>query len=404
MLRLAYLVSQFPEAHESFIVREIRAVASQSDVDLSIFSLKHCRDAIIQEDARPFVARTKYPSALSSARGLLTLGSRTARRTLREVLVAYRSRPTAQAKALGTIVRAAAVAPTLKRLGSPHIHAHWATMPALAAYFLRRTTGSRYSLTAHAWDIYTDTTMLREKIAAAEFVVTCTAANREHLREIAGPAASIVLSYHGVDFAGIPSPRLEREPGLAILAVGRLVEQKGFRHLIEACALIKQRQPLKCNIIGVGPLRAALEQEVSRRGLASIVTLSGQQPLAAVFDAYRNATVLCVPSVVAADGDRDGIPNVIIEAMSQGLPVVASNVSGIPEIVRADTGWLVPPGDAARLAAALVQVSQETPEVRRRAANAYALVRAEFDAPKNAADLLDQFRRVAARAKNGRAA
>ena len=405
MVRLAYLVSQFPETHESFIVREIQAVTRTPDVELAIFSLKHCRDRIVQDEALPFVRITRYPSPWKSAYGIWTLTSRPgARRCARLVLDAYRGRPKEQAKALGTLVRAGGMMPALRRLGSPHLHAHWATMPALAAYFLKSAGGLRYSITAHAWDIYTDTTMLREKIEAAEFVVTCTGANVEHLRSLAGPGSAIVLSYHGLDFERIPAPRFERRGIASILAVGRLVEQKGFSVLVDACSLLTRRGvALDCRIIGEGPLRGALQGQIRDLGLESAVTLAGALPMTEVFEAYRKATVFCAPSVVAGDGDRDGIPNVILEAMSQGLPVVASRVSGIPEVVRdGDTGWLVSPGDAPSLAQALEQALNEHGVACQRAEGAYQLIRAQFDADRNAAELIEMFRTVSERRVQGR--
>ncbi len=401
MLRLAYLVSQFPEAHESFITREVQAVGDAPDVELTIFSLKHCRDRFIQDEAKPFLDRTRYPSFRASAGGFPTLVSTPgARRCLREVLAAYGRRPLELAKALGTLVRTAAVLPALRRLGSPHVHAHWATMPALGAYFLKHAAGLRYSITAHAWDIYADTTMLREKVEAADFVATCTGANRRFLETTIGSEGKIVVSYHGLNFGSIPPPCFGRSGELSILAVGRLVEQKGFIHLIEASALLlEQGRKLTCQIVGDGPLRGELAREITRRGLDGRVTIAGRQPLTAVFDAYRRCSVLCVPSVVARDGDRDGIPNVIIEAMSQGLPVVASDVSGIPEIVRPGrTGWLVPPGEVSGLADAIGEVMDRPDEARQRAMAGHELVREQFDAGRNAASLLTLFRDSAASA------
>ncbi len=395
MLRLAYLVSQFPETHESFIVREIHAVTSQADIDLTIFSLKHCRDRFIQDEAKPFLERTRYPSVATSARGFGTVVTTAGgRRCVRDVIEAYGTKPRALLKAVGTLVRAAGILPALRALGTQHVHAHWATMPALAAYFLRQAAGVRYSITAHAWDIYADSTMLRQKVRAAEFLVTCTRTNGEHLRSIAGSENRIVVAYHGLDFAHVPSPRFERSGRFSILAVGRLVEQKGFSHLLKACSLLASKgRSFECRIIGDGPLRRTLQRELSSYGLDAAVTLNGSVRLSEVFDAYGRASAFCAPSVVAADGDRDGIPNVIIEAMSQGLPVVASQVSGIPEIVRhAVTGWLVPPSDPFSLALALEKVATGGAQVRSCAEAAYQLVRTEFDAQRNSRVLVELFR------------
>jgi glycosyltransferase involved in cell wall biosynthesis len=177
---------------------------------------------------------------------------------------------------------------------------------------------------------------------------------------------------------------------LQILAVGRLVEQKGFADLLQACHLLQQRQvPFHCGIIGDGHLAADLQKLIAHYGLGQAVSLRGTLPQSEVFQAYQQATVFCAPSIVAHDGNRDGIPNVILEAMSQGLPVVASEVSGIPEVVRPlQTGWLVPPQDPEALAAALQEIQQRPQEARRRTITAYELVRSQFDVRENTAALI----------------
>jgi glycosyltransferase involved in cell wall biosynthesis len=272
-------------------------------------------------------------------------------------------------------------------------------MPALAAYFVKRVIGVPYSITAHAWDIYADTTMLRQKLQAAEFIVTCTAANCEALSGLGARPECVFLNYHGLDFVHLPTPTFDRGGDLRLLAVGRLVEQKGFADLVTACQLLRQREvPFRCQIIGDGPLAADLQNLITRQRLDDAISLSGTLPQAEVFQAYQRASVFCAPSVIARDGNRDGIPNVILEAMSQGLPVVASAVSGIPEVVRRHkTGWLVPPGDAHSLAATLQGIHRRPEEARRRARAAYELVRSQFDVRDNAAALIRLFRRTTAR-------
>jgi glycosyltransferase involved in cell wall biosynthesis len=266
-------------------------------------------------------------------------------------------------------------------------------MPALAAYFIKQVGGVPYSITAHAWDIYAETTMLREKLQAAEFIATCTAANCEELMHLGAQRERVFLCYHGLDFDRLPPPIFDWRPGLHILAVGRLVEQKGFAYLIKACHLLYQRNVLfHCQIIGDGPLAAELRHMIGRYRLDHVISLVGTRSQEEVFHAYQEATVLCAPSVIAQNSDRDGIPNVILEAMSQGLPVVASQVSGIPEVVLPNkTGWLVPPADAAALAATLQEINQAPEEARRRAMAASELVRSHFDVKKNIATLLQLF-------------
>jgi glycosyltransferase involved in cell wall biosynthesis len=287
-----------------------------------------------------------------------------------------------------TLVLAGGVLSEARRRGVEHVHAHWATMPALAAYFMRRIEGLPYSLSAHAWDIYAERTLLREKMLAAEFVVTCTAANRETLVELGVPREKVHVSYHGLDFGALPTPRFDRTGPMRLLAVGRLVEQKGFAFLIEAAAELRRRgHALELRIIGEGPVRGALEERLTARGLEDAARLPGQLPQREVFEAYRWASCFVAPSVIASDGDRDGIPNVVLEAMSQGVPVVSTAVSGIPEVVRpGETGWLAPPGDAEALADAIEAAHRDASGALPRAA--HALVRREFDVTRNVAVLV----------------
>jgi glycosyltransferase involved in cell wall biosynthesis len=276
-------------------------------------------------------------------------------------------------------------------------------MPALAAHFIKQVIGIPYSLTAHAWDIYKETTLLREKLEAAEFVVTCTAANLEELLRQGGDPARTFLCYHGLDFTRLAPPLFDRGSDLRILGIGRLEETKGFENLIRACHLLRRRHvSFSCDIIGAGSLASRLRYLVSQYGLDEVVSLRPPRPHSAILAAYQRYTVLAVPSVVARDGNRDGIPNVIVEAMSQGLPVVASWVSGIPEVVEPHrTGWLIPPGHPAALAAALLETHQASQEARRRAVAAYELVRNRFDLDRNTTTLLRLFRPVASRPANG---
>jgi glycosyltransferase involved in cell wall biosynthesis len=320
----------------------------------------------------------------------LLFRSPAARACFREVRHAYHGQPREAAKACATLVLAAALVPAIQQRHIRHLHAHWATMPALAAYFLKRVSGVPYSITAHAWDIYTSNPLLREKIRAAKFVVTCTAANCKALRSLGARPEQVILCYHGLDFSTLPPPHFAREAALRILAIGRLVEQKGFSFLLKACHLLQQwGVPFHCCIIGEGQLASDLKTLMTQFGLAGAVSLRGAMPQAEIFRAYQWATVFCAPSVIAHDGNRDGIPNVILEAMSQGLPVVASQVSGIPEVIRAGvTGWLVPAQNAHTLAVTLQNIHSAPDEARRRARAAYDFVRTHFDVQTNTDALL----------------
>jgi glycosyltransferase involved in cell wall biosynthesis len=244
-----------------------------------------------------------------------------------------------------------------------------------------------FSICAHAWDIYAGDGLLAEKIKRASFVATCTEYNASHLRTLAADPSKIALNYHGLlDFA---APEPERLPEPTILAVGRLAETKGFDHLIRAFAFMASARPgLKLRIIGSGPLEEPLRRLAGELDVRDRVQFVGTVDSRRVASEMKRATLLAVPSVIAANGDRDGIPNVILEAGNLGLPVVASNLSGIPEAVEHErTGLLVEPGDPGKLAAAFWRILLEDGLAARLTEGLRRRVRERFDARANAVHL-----------------
>ena len=293
-----------------------------------------------------------------------------------------------------------------------HLHAHFAHGSATVAWLAATVSRIPFSFTGHAKDVYSPSLnpagLLRRKMEAAEFVVTCTAANRTHLRRMAG-RTPVHLAYHGLnaDFAALidrdgPLPPLPGRhtpvqaapPPLRVLGVGRLVPKKGFDTLVEACALLR-RQNLDLELVIAGE-RGEHEPEIrrliERHGLGDRVRLLGPQGQAELYDLYRCAAVFCLPCRVLDNGDRDGIPNVLVEAMACGLPVVTTAVSGIPELVSHDiTGLLVPPDDPHALAAQLLRIARDPRLARRLAASASASVAERFDGDRLAVRMADLF-------------
>ncbi|MDH3461949.1 MAG: glycosyltransferase family 4 protein, partial [Burkholderiaceae bacterium] len=259
-------------------------------------------------------------------------------------------------RGLGDFVRAGWLAAHLNDDGVKHLHTHFISKPADVAQLAARMGAIRFSISAHAKDIYLSAPNdLRRKLSAACFTVTCTEANLETLAQIA-PDAAIHRMYHGVDYEQF-HPRCREPDGAAplILSVGRLREKKGLDTLIEACRLLhEQRQAFRCEIIGYGEEHDRLQARIVQAGLVSQVRLLGKLPREQVIARYARATVYVQPSRITANGDRDGIPNVLLEAMAIGLPVVATDVSGIPELVRdGHNGVLVPPDNPASLCDAI---------------------------------------------------
>ncbi len=403
---VAYLLKRFPRLSETFILHEILELERQG-VDLCIFSVLNPGEEMAHADVASVRAAVRYLpvgrlGAWPFLHAHLRLLCRDPRRYLATATQALRWRNRAAAK---HFVRAGWLALALERAGVTHLHAHFAHGPAATAYFVHLLTDLPYSITAHAKDIYTSPpNLLAIKMRAARFVVTCTEYNRDYLAGVAGgDAGHIHRIYHGLDLRKFSltghSPDSDRSGDIpVILAVGRLVEKKGFSYLIEATRLlIDGGHDVRLRIIGGGELRDALQSQIDAAGLQERVTLLGARPQEELIGLYREATVFALPSIVLENGDRDGIPNVLVEAMRLGLPVVSTAVSGIPELVKdGETGLLVPPRDTVALSSALARLLTDADLRTRLTAQAAQHVTAAFDLAANAARLRALFEEAAA--------
>lgn len=247
------------------------------------------------------------------------------------------------------------IAPAARRVvreGRPHLQAHFAAEAALRAMRIARLTGATWGVTAHAYDIFREPRNLEEKLAAADLVVTVCEYNARHLRGLVPDGKPVEVVVMGVEPARFR--RTTPYPGgRRVLAVGRLVEKKGFAHLVEAAALL---DGVDVEIVGDGPLRRDLEMLIAARGVAGRVTLHGARPHSFVRERLEHADLLAMPCVIAADGDRDSMPVVVKEALAMEVPVVASDEVALPEMVEPGWGRLVPPADPTALAAAIEEL------------------------------------------------
>lgn len=362
---LGYVIRMFPQLSETFIANEILEL-ERLGVRIRVYSYRRPRTAVHHEVVRSIRAPITYlpdplyrhPLQLIRAnQALYGLDPVRYRRTARYVLGhSLRDR---NPDTWRRFLQAAYLAHLLKNSDVQHIHAHFAHGATRLAMLTNRLTGLPFSFTAHARDIYTaDPRSLTGKIEAAEFVVTCTGANQEYLQQLVEPEQrdKINLRYHGIDLTkfspGEPIPLTEVP---LILSVGRLVEKKGLSYLVQACGVLKGRgYTFRCRIIGEGPERNRLEKMVSTLNLQDVVSLPGACSQEELLEIYRRATVFALPCNVLENGDRDGIPNVLLEAMAVQLPVVSSAVSGIPELIKSgDNGLLVEERNGEALASAL---------------------------------------------------
>jgi colanic acid/amylovoran biosynthesis glycosyltransferase len=235
------------------------------------------------------------------------------------------------------------------------VHAHFAAEAALGAMRTARLTGRRWTLTAHAYDIYEEPRNLAEKLRSASLVTSGCDYTVRHLRAVA-PEARVERVVMGVDPERF-ARRTAHPEARVVLAVGRLVEKKGFLHLVRAAAEpALTRVVERIVIVGDGPLREELEREIAERGVGAVVELAGARGHDEVRELLESAAVVAVPSVVAASGDRDSMPVIAKEALAMEVPVVASDEVGLPELIRPEFGRLVRPSDAAALAGALAEL------------------------------------------------
>lgn len=283
-----------------------------------------------------------------------------------------------------------------------HIHAHFCHGATTVAWLVSIITGLPFSFTAHAKDIYCDSLnpagLLARKMRAARFVVTCTDANRKHLLNIE-PTANVRCIYHGLnaEFADLlnDTTNLPAKNGrLRALGVGRLVPKKGFDVLVEACAILKSRGfHFETAIVGEhGEHEAELRQQIDTHDLKDHVRLVGPMEQSRLYTEYQRADVFCLPCRVLDNGDRDGLPNVLMEAMACGLPVVTTPVSGIPEIIKdGHNGTLVPPDDAEALANAIQRISSDRRLAQNLGRAGRLTVLERFDGDKTAMELASLF-------------
>jgi glycosyltransferase involved in cell wall biosynthesis len=357
---IGLLVKIFPKLSETFVLEEVLGL-ERLGVSLRLYTLAAPTDAM----AHPAVAGVRssitcVPASLRADwRGFAARHARWLVTRPVHYLRALRLASGRGRAGLTDFARAGWLAGQLREDGVEHLHTHFISTPADVAELVSCLAGLPFSISAHAKDIYlSNAGDLRRKMGAARFTVTCTDFNCRTLRAIA-PDANVQRMYHGIDHTVFhPQRRMAPSAVPLILSVGRLREKKGLDTLIEACHLLRQRgQPFRCEIVGYGEEQERLQALIASHGLQDQIQLTGKLTREHVIDRYARATVYVQPSRVAADGDRDGIPNVLLEAMAMGVPVVATNVSGIPEIVcHGRNGLLIEPDDPAALADAMTQL------------------------------------------------
>ena len=401
--RVAFVLKGYPRLSETFIAQEIAALERRG-LEILIVSLRHPTDA------------RRHPVHEEIRASILYLPEYLLLEPLRVVRAWLRGRKNARYKEARNLwLRDLLRDPTpnrIRRFGQAlvladelpadvrHLHAHFLHTPASVARYAALLAGLPWTGSAHAKDIWTTPEWeKREKLASCEWLVTCTAANRAHLAALA-PPGRVELVYHGLDLARFPPDRAEREakdgtdPGkpVIILSVGRLVEKKGTDILLEALARLPAHLHWRLVHAGGGPLKSRLERRARALGIVQRVQWRGARTQAELLAEYRAADLFALASRVASDGDRDGLPNVLAEAQSQGLACVATNVSGIPELVDSGrSGLLVAPESPEEFAGALQTLIADPARRRMLGAAGRERVHAQFALEANLGRLARRF-------------
>ena len=385
---LVVVVNGFPRLSETFVLQELLELERQG-LRLHVVALRRPDEVVQQEALLELSAEVEYLSDLADAAPKLAVRLAHAALLLR--------RPRSYVNGLAEVIaspdfsrrdlrRGLILAHRVARLGAPALYLHFAHRPATVGRFAALLAGVPYGLSAHAKDIWlTPPPELRRKVRDAEVVLTCTSEGRRYLAELAAGETPVVLAYHGVETAGRRRQPADPEQPPVILSVGRLVEKKGHETLVQAAALLRDRGcAFRLRIVGEGVEWARLQRLVHELGLDDRVTFTGPLSEAEVEQEYERAQVFALACRELENGDRDGIPNVVLEAMAHGLPIVSTTSPGILEAVAHEqSALLAGPADATDFAGQLERVLLETDLRGRIGAGALLRVRECFDRSAN---------------------
>jgi len=420
---VAYIMKGFPRVSEVFITNEIYLL-ERLGLRLRIFAVKGLsetkvhgvvenicaevtylpEDASVADSTFRVWLRTNLPQFISSHIELLRLRPFAYLQTFLRAAyfsVKYRSTFWSLKKSFfKDFLRAGYIASKVIEAGTiGHLHGHFCHGSTVITMFVSQMTGLPFSFTAHAKDIYLPKLnpgdLLHKKIRQAKFVATCTDANRAHLQSLCPEVRSIHTIYHGLSTAFFtPAEQSEESAIPTILSVGRFVKKKGFPYLIEACRILKEkRYDFRCRIVGAADEDSeAVKQLIKKYHLENIILLQDAVAQEELRQMYRECTIFALPCLIVGNGDRDGIPNVLVEAMATAKPVVTTEVSGIPELVtHSSDGLLVPPQDPVALADAFEKLLLDQALRARLGRNARQKVCEVFESTKTTVALKDLF-------------
>lgn len=390
MTRFAYLFERFPSFGQTFCYREV-AELDRQDIAPPIFSIRNPKGEPVQDWDRRIVERVHY---LPDEKELVEEVRRAAKKAKLNADIVAALDEWGRRTDFLRLYQAIFVGLRLQQMGIDHVHAHFAGMAARTAFWINKFFSITFSFTAHANDIFSPRQFeigLDKLVGAARTIVTETDYAAHFLRQrFPHRADRVHRIYNGLDLSEFGRANFSSTPPL-IIAVGRLISKKGFGDLIRACALLVKRGiSFRCEIIGEGALENELRRQIDELSLQNVVMLAGAKPQTELRRRLAAANVFVLSSVIDPDGGMDNLPTVIMEAMATGLPVVSTNVGGIPEMVAEnETGFLVQPGDAAAMAEAIDKIISDSSLAAKLGHFGFERASALFSIEKNVRELCE---------------
>jgi len=403
--RIALLLTRFPSVTETFILREVIEMERQGCAVRLVPVLRES-PPVVHEEARPWIDRALYTPFVSFGilqANLRALMARPARclSLLVRLVAGTVTHPGTLLRTLLIFPKSVFIAGQLRREGIQHVHAHYATYPSTMALIIAALADIPFSFTVHAHDIQLDRSLLRWKLRQTRFVRSISEFNRRFLERLYPQEARDRIDVIHVGIEPLQYAHGDAPIARAIsrvLCVAAHKPYKGLPYLIEACRLLKQEGvSFRCEVVGDGPMREELKQMILDKGVGDVIQLVGPKAQHEVTQLMAAATLFVLPSIIAPDGQMEGIPVALMEAMSSGRPVVSTSISGIPELVEdGQNGFIVPPADAPELARAM-RALLESPELARAfGQRGREKVRAEFSIDQCVAKLLDRLQKETA--------
>lgn len=398
-MKIAYVVEKFPSPTEYFVLNEITELEKQG-IDITILVLRKQKSFIkkpILKDIKaeifylpifffyfPFIVVFNYPFSFFQFSSLSNIPwGISFPKYLRNYCISLFFKQ------------------KLNRRGVNHIHAHFAFISVDIANALSKLLGVKFSLTAHAQDIYTNVEKIKQVVNDVSFLITCTKYNSIYLNKLTNSnfENKIFPIYHGINLSKWKSDKTDKKfniPVIQILSIARLVEKKGLIYLLKAiCILLDQGHKVKCTIIGEGPLYMQLEKYIQESLISHAIDILDFMPQENIRKYFIEADVFILPSIVAMNGDRDGLPNVILEAMAMNVPVISTSISGISEVIEDRiTGLCVIEKDEKALAKAILEIKNNPELYNKIIKNSKRKVIEEFAIEKSTDKIIEVFRKL----------